>query len=116
MAWILNDPPPKFGAELAECQRSQFMIKTSIGPGISNGLYVYIPVILPIAMRKKPTAVYDSLQLYSGSPGEHLPITGLIVVDFHGNTLYLRVSADGLLVNQSYVLEVTGYLLLDSNM
>lgn len=21
MSWILNDPPPKFGAELAECQR-----------------------------------------------------------------------------------------------
>lgn len=62
--WVLNDAPPKFGAELAECQIYQLFV-----PGIMNWgimgiavanaptrLLLHIP--LPVSMRdKNPTIV-----------------------------------------------------------
>lgn len=57
MPWILNDPPPKFGAELAECQRyySDQIINTWI-PLVndSTGLH-QLPVKYPVTMRAVPT-------------------------------------------------------------
>lgn len=64
MSWILNDPPTKFGAELAECQRYQLVVPGIMAWGIigiiealtSTRLVLHIP--LPVSMRdKNPTIV-----------------------------------------------------------
>lgn len=63
MSWILNDPPPKFGAELAECQR--YFVRIGIRSGISAGFFIpynshngnyVIPV--PQPMRANPTVAF----------------------------------------------------------
>ena len=70
MAWELNDTPPKFGAELAECQRKQvvygskqrfFGICTLDGIGDGGQGILFTPVQLD----KIPTIAQGSLHAYN---------------------------------------------------
>ena len=72
MAWILNDPPPKFGAELVECQRKQVVYGSKqrffgvctldgIGGGGQGLLFT------PVQLDKKPAIANGSLHAYNAA-------------------------------------------------
>lgn len=61
MAWVLNDPPPRYGEELAECQRYQPFLSNNNGHGSPIGIggafstkdaVIYIPT--PVTIAKRP--------------------------------------------------------------
>lgn len=69
MPWILNDPPPKFGAELAECQRKQvvygskqrfFGICTLDNGNSGQGI-----IFTPVQLDKIPTIAQGSLHVFN---------------------------------------------------
>ena len=70
MSWVLNDAPPKFEAELAKCQRYQYVIKHSVKdsqtpswPGCisSAGKWLHTFVVLPVPLAKIPAVVYQNV-------------------------------------------------------
>ena len=70
MSWVLNDAPPKFEAELAKCQRYQYVIKhseidaqTPSWPGCitSDGKWLLACVVLPVPLAKIPAVVYQNV-------------------------------------------------------
>lgn len=70
MSWVLNDAPPKFEAELAKCQRYQYVIKqsgkdkqTPSWPGYISaaGKKSLACVVLPVPLAKIPAVVYQNV-------------------------------------------------------
>lgn len=93
MAWWLNDTPPKFGAELAECQRKQVVYgskqrffgicsidNNSIGQGI---------LFTPVKLDKVPTIAQGSLHAYNGV--NNIDIDGFSVVGVGPTGVWLTV-------------------------
>lgn len=92
MPWILNDPPPKFGAELAECQRYNLSGEL-YGPIIwrynSNAGAYFIPT--PTTMRAKPAIIGTVVTNRSGQlNGVEIPVNKIDVY-LHPNGIYLFI-------------------------
>lgn len=83
MSWILNDAPPKYGEELAECQRYFYRLsgqRFRLSGCTLNSLYFDIP--LP-AMRARPAITCKQSDTITNSwirtvtNGESLALSGL---------------------------------------
>jgi len=79
--WVLNDPPPDYGQELAKCQRYQLFgkdIYSIPGIGTSNlltrGQQIFLPT--PVKMRATPTIVGEP-HFFDVETGEQ--VTGLTI-------------------------------------
>lgn len=115
MAWLLNDPPPRYGEELAKCQRYALGLnshKTSysrFGEGqayAANAASILIP--LPVSMRARPTASMAGdvrlVDMETLSPSNE--ITKIEMDEISANFVVLRVVVDGgLTVGKVYVLQ-----------
>lgn len=90
MSWVLNDPPPKFGAELAECQRYYL-------PGNIYGslIWKYAPdkgayfIPTPVEMRGTPTIIGEVKAKRAGSLNDVIIQANQIDVYLHSNGIYL---------------------------
>lgn len=102
--WILNDPPPKFGAELAECQRYQINCNllnsayARFGIGIvRSSTYAYVQVPIPVTMRGKPTALIKEniFLLFENSENYfYVPVTAISVDEISSNTVNVKCNFD----------------------
>lgn len=65
MPWILNDPPPKFGAELAECQRYQLAVNRFVRIRAAriypNFITFFLPT--PVSMRGIIPTIIDAANI-----------------------------------------------------
>lgn len=60
MAWVLNDPPLKIGAELAECQRYQIVFSIPEIIGVAHAYdtgHAYFTIFLPVTLRGNPASL-----------------------------------------------------------
>ena len=94
MSWVLNDPPPKFGEALAECQRYSLSGEL-YGPKIwafnSNSGAYFIPT--PTTMRAKPTIIGTVKTRRPGQlDGVAIPVNKIDVY-LHPNGIYLFIKA-----------------------
>lgn len=104
MTWILNDPPPKFGAELAECQRYQINCNLSNSPYARFGIgavhtttYAFVQVPIPVTMRGRPTATIkgDIRLLFENSTSSfYVPVTSVVVDEDSSNIINVRCTFD----------------------
>lgn len=84
MSWILNDPPPKFGAELSECQSYQLVL---VGPGevwkhVGSGSSVSatkaaILISLPVTLRANPEVEFGGTDWYLESASGSVQVTNI---------------------------------------
>lgn len=132
MAWVLNDPPPRYGEELAECQRMVINLTQGadaykeFAVGFANiaspnTLKVIVP--LPIGMRSRPTPIVigaiGNLQLYN-SETNYAAVTGITVDEAFPNAVILHFKAPKTLsINTPYWVRLTNVatqLLLSSEL
>lgn len=127
MPWVLNDPPPKFGAELAECQIYQIELCrsswSSLGIGYANStteLVVFMP--LPVSMRAKPfVGICEGTFTIRGDKTYwEVPLTDVFVDQWSANGVRVRCTYSGadFTVGAFYALEVNdnNKFLLDANL
>lgn len=106
MSWILNDPPPKFGAELAECQRYQVVYNGSQG-GISHSIFIGTGTLdglvsdgkiygqgvinLPVPLRGNP-AIPQGISFYAINANTPIEINAMWIDQ---NLLRVNYAVDG---------------------
>lgn len=112
MAWVLNDPPPKYGEELAECQRYFIELLQGksyglIGNGIafqSDFALIFIP--LPVTLRSNPSIV-TSGKFVLDDYKTVLEVDTIVLDNLTSNGINVRVtmkSGQSLVKGESYSL------------
>lgn len=93
MAWILNDPPPKFWAELAECQIYQLIADAPMYALYlsSSSSYKYCLLPLPVTPRGNPTIIGIPVAVRIEN-GQVLSGASVSTYQVSGNGVVLRVS------------------------
>lgn len=98
MSWILNDPPPKFGAELAECQRRYIHIENAYAAGYSwsaTRAAVFLP--LPVTLASNPTITVVAIGKLIIN-GQVIVPSNLYVIKMIDNGLIISVQGNGFTV------------------
>lgn len=118
-AWVLNDPPPDYGTELAKCQRYLYVFNQvgsvygNVGTGIGfNASQVEILCSLPMQLRKAsgvPTiTTQGGWQLADGiAGGQRLSVSSISLGDlggFEGSHIPIVINATGITVGKTYLL------------
>lgn len=94
MAWVLNDPPPRYGEELAECRRYY----RRYGVGITaHAQYSRLLVCFPfdVPMRKNPTVKILNTSPRFFRAGSVLLVNDATISDFNitsDGVLYIGIS------------------------
>lgn len=108
--WVLNDPPPKFGKELAECQRYQLVL---VGPNetwknlgcgaATSATKAYISIPIPVTMRANPEIEFGGTDWYLESGSEGVQVTAITKNVSAPSSVQVSVfTAGGLTVGKMY--------------
>lgn len=122
MSWILNDPPPRYGEELAECQRYAidipFYIGIAISTVVSDGFGTcFFPVYIPVTMKNGSVPITVSGQLRVHATGSDYQNVSIYTTGFvFGNIATLKVT--GLSPSTVYSLDSAtgGHIYIDNNL
>lgn len=129
--WVLNDPPPEYGEELAKCQRyylpviddsknlPNMVFAMRVSP---TGLWLFVPT--QVAMRATPTVIYDGVfdtaLLYSVTDTFIITKVNNVFVTPGGVMFWVTVSGATMpnndFVTRMYGADGEGYLVLDANL
>ena len=122
-AWVLNEIP-KFGNQLAECQRYAVRIGNAgvyriLGTGVApNANTCGVVVPLPVEMRTIPVATLNGRIALTNAAGVNIYCTNVTVSAFGAGSIELACTASGLSPSAAYTayLEAGNYLLLSADL
>lgn len=105
---LANDAPPKFRAELANCQQylwqKTFPANTQIGVGSCiDANTVVVDVVVPVAMRPNVTATFTANVLFLGE-GTLAVATAVTGIGAYDNNVRMIISSAGLTAYKLYSL------------
>lgn len=123
--WVLNDPPPDYGAELAKCQRYQLVLfgtdaYSTVGSGVVHtATQARIVIPLPNVLRIKPTLSYSgNFQLITDGKGA--TVTAMTLESMNQNCVSVQAISSGLVVGQAANLrsnsDINAKIILDANL
>ena len=121
--WVLNEIP-KFGDQLAECQRYAVRIGNAgayriLGTGVApNANTCGVVVPLPVEMRTIPVATLNGRIALTNAAGVNIYCTNVTVSAFGAGSIELACTASGLSPSAAYTayLEAGNYLLLSADL
>lgn len=121
--WVLNEIP-KFGDQLAECQRYAVRIGNAgtyriLGTGVApNANICGVVVPLPVEMRTIPVATLNGRIALTNAAGVNIYCTNVTVSAFGVGSIELACAASGLSPSAAYTayLEAGNYLLLSADL
>ena len=121
--WVLNEIP-KFGDQLAECQRYAVRIGNAgtyriLGTGVApNANTCGVVVSLPVEMRTIPVATLNGRIVLTNAAGVNIYCTNVTVSAFGAGSIELACTASGLSPSAAYTayLEAGNYLLLSADL
>ena len=121
--WVLNEIP-KFGDQLAACQRYAVRIGNAgtyriLGTGVApNANTCGVVVSLPVEMRTIPVATLNGRIVLTNAAGVNIYCTNVTVSAFGAGSIELACTASGLSPSAAYTayLEAGNYLLLSADL
>lgn len=121
--WVLNEIP-KFGNQLAECQRYFVRIGSDsayriVGTGVAvNANTCALVVPLPVEMRAIPVATLNGRIALTNTAGENIYCTNVTVSPFGAGAIELACTTSGLSPSAAYMayVEAGNYLSLSADL
>ncbi len=115
--WVLNDPPPDYGQELAKCQRYQQVISAtaSFRSSFYQPNFIAFTIPCPVTLRCTPALVNSEAMVVRTLPGGIQSGFSFTVANFGSGYLRINASKTGHGLTDAELTN-TGNIILDANL